>query len=123
MMEKLAWEKELLGLYVSGHPLERFRDKFTEENSIRAAKGAGNGRQVVIAGLITEVRSVVTKKGDQMAFAKIADFTDLIEVVLFPRTYAECKAIAIPEACVAIRGTISKRNDELSLIGEAIKPL
>ncbi|MES2953057.1 MAG: DNA polymerase III subunit alpha [Patescibacteria group bacterium] len=123
MMEKLTWEKELLGLYVSGHPLDRYRDKFKEENSIKAAKELGNGRPAIIAGLVTEIRPIITKKGDQMAFVKIADFTDMIEVVLFPRTYAECKATLVPEACVAIRGSISNRNDEMSLIGEAIKIL
>ena len=123
MMEKLAWEKELLGLYVSGHPLDRFRDKFKAENSIKAAKEAGNGRPAIVAGLITEVRPVITKKGDQMAFVKLADFTDTIEVVFFPRNFTESKLVIVPDQCVAIRGSVSHRNDSISIIGEAVKAL
>ncbi len=124
MMERLGWEKELLGLYVSGHPLDRYRDKFSDPSkSIKAAKEQSEGRQVVVGGLIEEIRPVMTKKGDQMAFIKIGDFTDQIEVVIFPKTFTEFKAILVPEACIAIKGSMSFRNDAPSIVADGVKTL
>lgn len=123
LQQKLIWEKELLGLYVSGHPLEPFREKFNEENSIKRAKTLKNEAPVVIAGLIEEIRPVITKKGDHMAFFKLADFSDRIEVVVFSRSYAQYKELLTAEKCVAIRGKLSLRNGEPSIVLESAKEL
>lgn len=124
LMERLAWEKELLGLYVSGHPLDRFRDKFDNHNqSIRTIKEMAEGAPVVVAGLVEECRSIMTKNGDHMAFLKVADFTDSIETVIFPRTYLEYKDLIAPEMCLAIKGKVSHRNGGLSVIAEAVKKI
>lgn len=123
----LAWEKELLGLYVSGHPLDRFRDKLTSEkgaqHSVLNAREAQDGAQVFAAGLIEEIRDVTTKKGEHMAFLKLADFTGSIEAVAFPRILAEHKELLVPESCVAVRGRLSLRNNEPSIVIDDIKAL
>ncbi|MEK7621744.1 MAG: DNA polymerase III subunit alpha [Patescibacteria group bacterium] len=121
--EKLIWEKELLGLYISGHPLDDFRDKFTDGNSIKKAKGQKADTPVMVGGLIEEMRPIVTKKGDRMAFFKLADFTDRIEVVVFSRSYDQYKEFLVAEKCVAIRGKLSLRNGEPSIILESVKEL
>ena len=84
--EKLLWEKELLGLYISGHPLDRMRDKLEKRtvNIKKIKEEFGNGMQVTIAGIIETARQVVTKNNERMAFLKIADLTDSIEAVCLP---------------------------------------
>ena len=77
----------------------------------------------VASGIVEEVKPIVTKKGDRMAFIKIADFSGSIEVVIFPKIYAEHEALLQPEKCIAIKGRKSLRNGETSLIAEAIKKL
>ncbi len=122
--ERLAWEKELLGLYITGHPLDPYRNKFEQNhNTIKKAKEARDGAIVVVGGLIESVRPINTKKGDAMAFVKITDFTGSIEVVAFPRVLAEFKSLIVPEQCLALRGRLSIRNGEPSIILEGVKAL
>ncbi len=124
MIEKLAWEKELLGLYISGHPLERFKDKFAkQEKDIKAIKKGSEGSAVVFGGMIESMKMIFTKKNEHMAFLKIADFGDNIEVVVFPRTLVEYKEIIKPDMCVALRGKLSFRQGEPSIVAEAFKEL
>ncbi len=123
--EKLSWEKELLGLYISGHPLDKYKEKF-EKNKINIKKmktELREGFDVVLAGILEDVRIVTTKKGDRMAFVKIADFTDTIEAVIFPKLFIEKKNILKMDNCVAIKGKLSNKNDEKSVIIDAIKIL
>jgi DNA polymerase-3 subunit alpha len=121
--EKLIWEKELLGLYISGHPLDRIRDKLeSREINIKKIKDAmGNDMKVTIAGIIESVRQVVTKKNERMAFIKIADLSDSIEAVCFPSIFKDNIDILVAEKCIALSGKVSNRNGEKSIIIEALK--
>ncbi|MBI3888671.1 DNA polymerase III subunit alpha [Candidatus Nomurabacteria bacterium] len=123
--EKLLWEKELLGLYISGHPLDRLRDKLEKRDiNIKKIKAdLGNGIPVTIAGIIESCRQVVTKNNERMAFLKIADLTDSIEAVCFPSIFKECIDILVAEKCIALSGKISNRNGEKSIIIEAVKEI
>ncbi|MDD5050523.1 MAG: DNA polymerase III subunit alpha [Candidatus Pacebacteria bacterium] len=122
--DKLAWEKELLGLYVSGHPLDNFKEKLAGKISIQKIKETmKEGMMTVVSGIVEEVKPIQTKKGDQMAFIKLSDMSGTMEVVVFARTLAEFKAFLLPEACIAIKGKVSMRNGEFSLLSEAVKKL
>ncbi|MBI5817226.1 MAG: DNA polymerase III subunit alpha [Candidatus Yonathbacteria bacterium] len=122
--DKLSWEKELLGLYVSGHPLDEHREKLEKrEMTIARIKSLAAELAVVAAGIVEEVKPVVTKKGDSMAFVKIADFSGMIEVVIFPKIFTEFKNILVKEKCIAIKGRTSERNGEKSIIAEKVKEL
>jgi len=123
--EKLAWEKELLGLYISGHPLDKYRDKLEarEWNNKKLKEEGKENLQVTIVGIIEEMREVITKKNEKMAFIKIADLNDTIEVVVFPRTFEVHKEFLVLEKCVALKGKFSKRNGEPSVIADAMKLL
>ena len=123
--EKLLWEKELLGLYISGHPLDRLRDKLNSRdmNIKKIKEEVGNGIPVTIAGIIETVRAVVTKNNDRMAFLKISDLTDSIEAVAFPSIFKESVDILVPEKCIAFSGKVSNRNGEKSIIIEAVKEI
>ncbi|MDP2593149.1 MAG: DNA polymerase III subunit alpha [bacterium] len=123
--EKLSWEKELLGLYISGHPLDKYRAVLgkREDNIKKIKEEAKEGMTTVIGGIIEEMKPILTKKNEQMAFARLADFTGAIEVVIFPRVLAEFKNILKADKCVAIKGRVSNRNGEVSIIAEKAKEL
>ncbi|MEK7589819.1 MAG: DNA polymerase III subunit alpha [Patescibacteria group bacterium] len=123
--DKLFWEKELLGLYISGHPLDKFKEKLDNKyKKIKEIKEtAGSGMTVVVSGIIEECKPILTKKGDQMAFIRIADMSDNIEAVFFPEIYAKSKTLVEQEKCVAIKGKLSTRNGGVSIIADAVKEL
>jgi DNA polymerase-3 subunit alpha len=123
--ERLAWEKELLGLYVSGHPLDRFREKLSKRPMTigEMKQKVMPGMTAVAAGMIEDVRMILTRGGDQMAFIKIADFDGSIEAVVFPKNYTANKDILKPETCIALKGRLSNRNGELSMVAEVMKAL
>ncbi len=125
MTNTLMWEKELLGLYISGHPLDKFREKLEKKevtiSTIKQKSRAGS--QVVLAGIIEDLRDVTTKNNERMLFLRIADLTGSIEAVVFPRTFEAQKDMFTLDACIAFVGKISKRNDEVSIIIEKAKPL
>ena len=77
----------------------------------------------MVAGMVEDVRVILTKSGDQMAFIKLMDETASIEAVIFPKSFVEYKNILKPESCIAIKGRLSNRNGELSLVAEALKVL
>ncbi len=124
MDEKLSWEKELLGLYISGHPLDKHADKLKNaKTSIRHAKENLRGVETVIAGLIESVQTILTKNGEKMLFLKLADLSGQIEVVVFPRTLKEHENLFIAGSCVMLKGRISERNGESSFVVEKAKAL
>ena len=123
--EKLAWEKELLGLFLSGHPLDKHKDKLSKvEMNIATVKATVmEGMTTAVYGILEEAKQFLTKKGDTMMFLKISDFSDSIEAVVFPRTYLEYKNLLTPDNCIAVKGRFSKRNGTQSIIVEKAKAL
>lgn len=123
--EMLAWERELLGLYISGHPLDKFRNLFEKrEMNIRTIKESmREGMLAVIGGIIEEAKQVITKTGDPMMFLRLSDLSGSIEAVAFPRVCSEFRSLLAVHNCVAIRGRISERNGTFSLIAEKVKKL
>ena len=131
--QKLLWEKELLGVYVSGHPLDQFKaelDKRTKIGDIRRAVEEKKEIDVVrmkggliTAGMIETVKELLTKKSDRMAFILLANQTDTIEMVAFPEVFQASKDLLIPGTCVAVKGKLSIRNDEPSILVDRLKAL
>lgn len=123
--DRLLWEKELLGLYISGHPLDGFREKLAKRDvTIKSLKATAKERQPVVLGaIVEEVKPIMTKKGDKMLFVRLADLSDSIEAVVFPKTLAESEDMFLPESCIVIKGTFSNRNGEKSIIIEKVKLL
>ncbi|MFA6340732.1 MAG: DNA polymerase III subunit alpha [Candidatus Paceibacterota bacterium] len=130
MKEKLAWEKDLLGLYISGHPLDAYR-KVLEKQPINIKRIKEETKAVQaeidggkpIGGIIEEVRVIMTKNNEPMAFIKIADFTGSIDAVVFPKTYVKYKDSIVVDKCIATVCKVSERNGEISLIIERMKVL
>lgn len=123
--DKLMWEKELLGLYISGHPLDSFKNKLEgrEINIKKIKETAKEKTPVVVAGIVEEVRPIMTKKGEKMIFLKVADLSDSIDMVAFPKIFEEFQGILIPESCIVIKGTMSLRNGEKSILIDKVKVL
>ena len=114
----------MLGLYVSGHPLDKFRDKLEKiKTKIGAAKKLEDNMPVVTAGVIEEVRRIITKRNESMLFIKISDYSDTVEVVIFPGILEKYGDIIREGNCVAIKGRISLRNNEPSIICEEMKEM
>ncbi len=122
--EKLGYEKELLGLFLSGHPLDTHKDKLKGKQDIATTKkDTRPGVTTALAGLIEEVKIILTKKGDKMAFVRIGDYNDTIEVIVFPKVYELYKDRLKTDKCVLIKGKISLRDSEQSFMADAVKNL
>ena len=122
--EKLLWEKELLGVYVSGHPLDAYKEELAKRPRIAVLKKESrNGIPVVTAGMIESVRELLTKKGDRMAFILLGDGMESIELVAFPEIYRTYTSLFTVGSCIALQGKLSMRNEEPTVIIEKIKPL
>ncbi len=122
--QKLVWEKELLGLYISGHPLDKHKSKLgSVKNSIKHAKEHLRGVETVIAGFVESAQMILTKNGERMAFLKLADTSGEIEVVAFPRVLKENESLLSAGTCVMLKGKISERNGEASFVAEKARAL
>lgn len=121
----LAFEKEALGFYFSGHPLNRFQeviDKFTNATAI-TIKETADGEAVRIGGLISTFRTLRTKKGDLMAFATVEDSQGSVEVVIFPEAYAEVQDLLEEDRAVLVQGQAQKEENGVKIIAEQIVPM
>ena len=123
LRDKLQWEKELLGIYVSGHPTDQFKEHFDKyKGSVRAAiNEERNGFPTIIGGVVEEVKSILTKKGDRMAFITIADKEASIECVAFPTVFKEAHGALVEGKAVLVKGKLNRRNGEPSLLIDKVK--
>lgn len=125
LLDKLTWEKELLGIYVSGHPLDAFEEKTAKAGtSIAQIKTDPKaGFTIILPVLVDDVRTLLTKKGEKMAFIKVSDKSDSMEAVAFPKIFKEYGDIITVGQCILVKATISARNGEISLSLEKAKAL
>ena len=122
--QKLLWEKELLGVFVSGHPLDERRDAMKRYQRIGAvAADEREGIPITTSGLIEEVKEIMTKGGDRMAFARLADWEHSIEIVVFPSLLREHRDLLQIQSCIAVKGRLSRRNGSPSIVAEKVKSL
>jgi DNA polymerase-3 subunit alpha len=123
--DNLLWEKELLGLYISGHPLDSFKHKLENRDvTVKKIKERSKDKAVVVVGgIIEEIKDIMTKKGDKMIFMRLADLTDSIECVVFPKVFEEFQDILMPESCIVVKGTFSTRNEGKSIVVDKVKSL
>ena len=120
---RLADERELMGVYMSTHPLDMLT-RFVDERltSIGELTTAMEGEQVQVAGVINALRTIVTKKGDTMAFAQLEDLTGSAELVIFPRRYDEHRDLLSEDALIHVHAKVDVRDDQVKLIAEGIEP-
>lgn len=123
--QKLLWEKELLGLFVSGFPLDPWKQKIDARGvTIYSTHHTStDGKEITLAVIIETIKITVTKKGDKMALLKLRDYTGIIEVAVFPETYKRFKGLIILDLPLIVRGKVSTRNGEKTLIIDDFRKL
>lgn len=136
----LAMEKEMTGLYLSGHPLEEYKsvldmetntkisdiisEESLEDDQVESVYRVKDGDRVVIGGIITETTKKITKKNDMMAFIKLEDLYGTTEVIIFPKHFEKYKSLITNDALVIITGRVSMREEEQpKVICEGMKPI
>ena len=123
--ERLKHERELTGFYISSHPLAPY------EATIKALSTAttislpesSDGREVKLCGIITTVKSMLTKKGDKMAYITLEDLLGVVEIVVFPDLYKSATALVVPECLVRVTGTVDRGDKGTKIRGSKIEPL
>jgi DNA polymerase-3 subunit alpha len=124
--QRLAFEKETIGFYVSGHPLDRFAAEIARfsKKSIAELVSEGNSVECKIAGIITDVRSRRTKKGDLMAIFSLEDLSGAVESVVFPSAYPKFEPFLTADYPVLVAGRFEKEDERsCKLIASEIQPL
>lgn len=123
--EVLEMEKELLGFYVSGHPLDPYRTAMRRASSHISPDLAEceDKADVILAGMITELRPVATRSGKSMAFLIVEDFAGSFEAVVFPREYDKCADKLSLGRVVSVRGQVNHRDQRTSVAVSEMKLL
>ena len=106
--EQLLWERDLLGLYLSAHPLDKYDAYFEEQTHPYSFVCEENNNKVVtIGGIITDVRTILTKSGSKMAFVKIENKTDEQEIIIFPSTYEQYGGKLVQDNVIKVTGKVN----------------
>ena len=128
----MRMEKEMLGIYLTDHPLndvkEKIRGLITMDTEILSdpnkAGSIKNGTMVTMAGLITGIKKLINKKGSQMAFLDVEDLYGQLEVVVFPRTFEACRQYLNEDSIVVLRGKLDlKEEGSPKLLADSVLPL
>ena len=118
--ERLAWERELLGLYISAHPLDKYETYLSEQaQPLTQLIPEYDSRTMTVGGIINSVRTIVTKSGSKMAFVGIEDKFGEGEVIVFPNLYEKVGAKMQQDAVIRVSGKNSARDRDGNLGGES----
>lgn len=124
--EKIEWERKLLGFYVSGHPLDSYKEQLKACTPLYHLTAEGNqydGRMVTIGGTISRIKGTMTKKGQPMGYVTIEDYDGEVETVVFPSVWETVRPILAEDAAVAIRGRVQANERDVRVMAEEIIPL
>jgi DNA polymerase III subunit alpha len=121
--QQLAGEKEALGLYMSGHPLERFADELRLFGARRVAELSASAPDVWVAGIASGLRPLKTRKGDRMCVFALDDIAGGVEVVVFPETFARCGSLVEADAMLLVRGKFEKDDESARLVATDLLPI
>jgi DNA polymerase-3 subunit alpha len=123
--QRLKYERELTGFYITAHPLARY------EATVQALASAttisltelSDGKEVKLCGIIATVKSMLTKKGDRMAYVTLEDLQGTVEVIVFPDLFKTAGELIAPERLVRVTGTIDRGDKGTKIRGSKIEPL
>ena len=124
--DHLRWEKELIGLYISAHPLNAVATQLEQLGNFIYVKDMAsetedfNGQAVTIAGMIDGIRTLTTKGGESMAIVRLEDMTGAIECVFFPRTWKKFSALIVPEQVIIVYGKADTSRGDPQIIVERV---
>ena len=118
--ERLMWERELLGLYISAHPLDRYETYLSEQTQpLTQLVPEYDSRMMTVGGIISTVRTIVTKSGSKMAFVGIEDKLGEGEIIVFPNLYEKVGAKLVQDAVIRVSGKNSARDRDGNLGNES----
>ncbi|MCK5466799.1 hypothetical protein KAI56_04885, partial [Candidatus Parcubacteria bacterium] len=122
--DTMAWEKELLGLYVSDHPLKEYSVYLRNNSkSVRNLTSEDVNQVITVGGIITKIQKIVTRAGQSMVFATMEDLTDKIEILVFPRLLESNAEIWAEGNIVFVKGKVSDKDGVFKLLGESIRKI
>jgi len=118
----LAMEKEITGFYVTGHPLDQFRERLKQFTPVGQLSEGGfsDGQQVKIAGLVGSAKRITTKSGGMMCFVGLEDFTGQAEVVVFPRIFDKTSRLLLIDTPLAVSGRLNISDETVKVIADDI---
>lgn len=117
--ERLAWERELLGLYISAHPLDNY-DTYFQEQTVPVVEMTSDidGKSLTIGGIVASVRTIITKSGSKMAFVKLEDKTGETELIVFPNLFEQAGAGLAQDTVIRATGKVTARDREGNIVTE-----
>ena len=124
--EKLAFEKERLGFYVSGHPLDKYKRIYNKHVTLpmNDLKNATIGRKYIIIGLVKNIRNIITKNNNYMGVVTIETFDGDLPIVFFSNAWKEYQGMIVEDKALAFTGQIDLRNpDSPQLRGESVQEI
>jgi DNA polymerase-3 subunit alpha len=121
--QQLAFEKEALGLYMSGHPLERFSEELKTFGAKRLAELGGSEADIWVGGIVSGLRPLKTKKGDRMCVFMLDDIAGSLEVVVFPETFGKHGSLVEADAMLLVRGKFEKDDESARIVATELLPI
>jgi DNA polymerase-3 subunit alpha len=121
--QQLAFEKEALGLYMSGHPLERFATDLKTFGARRIGELTASEPDIWVGGIVSGLRPLKTRKGDRMAAFMLDDIDGSVEVVVFPEAFAKHGALIEADAMLLVRGKLEKDEESARLLASEVMPM
>ncbi len=120
--EMLSWERELMGLYLSEHPLQQILDTLKVPVTFSGEiDETMNGQEITLAGIVVWTRQIITKRGDPMAFVGLEDLQGTIELVVFPSTYAKFQDLLQEESLLLVHGKVDAKDREPKIICDRVQ--
>jgi DNA polymerase-3 subunit alpha len=122
----LMYEKQMLGFYITGHPLasySRLLKNYASHSSSELMHLQEEGKEIYVGGIIHKLRAITTRKNDKMAILSMEDLDGFLEVVVFPRVYSACLELMKLNAIIFVKGKVNLRDKEPQVTAEEIIPL
>ncbi len=121
--EQLGYEKEALGLYLSGHPIDGYRDQLEAAGAEAITSLEPGEREVLVGGIISGYRPLKTKRGAPMAVLTLEDRDGSLEVVVFPKTFERCGPVLAADRLVLVAGKLDKDEETARLMADDVRPI
>lgn len=123
--QRLKYERELTGFYITAHPLSRFTTAISQlaTHSTATLADVRDGQEVKICGVVGSMKSLMTKKGDRMAYVQIEDLHGLVEVIVFPELFKQSGQALFPDSVVHVTGTVDRMETGARIKATAVVPL
>ena len=121
--ELLDWEKELIGVYLTEHPLEHRLAELQNIVTVRTGEldSAWNGKSITLAGMVAGMRTLNTKKGQAMAFVTLEDLDGKVDLVMFPKVWAAHRDVVQDNQIIVVRGTVQAEGESLSILANSVQ--